>query len=161
MRKYVLLILLPFFLYAHKINLFTEYSNNNLYISSYFANGKGCTNCILKIKDENNILLLEDKLNSQGEYNYKTSQMNLKITIDAGSGHITSKDIFSQEIKKTVVLEDDNKNQEIVSLLEKNKALENKIKLLEEKLDYMEIFKVIIGLLLIFLIFLFLKRIKN
>lgn len=46
-------------------------------------------------------------------------------------------------------------------LQEENRQLKNHIKVLEEQLNYFEIFKVIFGLILIALIFIFLKRVKR
>ncbi|MGJ0353130.1 DivIVA domain-containing protein [Aliarcobacter cryaerophilus] len=159
--RFFLILVLPIFLFAHKVNLFLDLKDDNLYINSYFANAKPCMNCKFKI-ESNEKLVFEDILDEKGEYNYKTSLNDLKVIVDAGSGHNVSKKIKIQEQKneeKTVQAEKITK--EIELLLEENRALKNQINVLEEQLNYFEIFKIVFGLLLIILIFIILKRVKS
>ena len=159
--RFFLILVLPIFLFAHKVNLFLDLKDNNLYINSYFANAKPCMNCKFKI-ESNEKLVFEDILDEKGEYNYKTSLNDLKVIVDAGSGHTVSKKIKLQEQKneeKTVQAEKIDK--EIELLLEENRVLKNQINVLEEQLNYFEIFKIVFGLLLIVLIFIVLKRVKR
>ena len=159
--RFFLILVLPIFLFAHKVNLFLDLKDNNLYINSYFANAKPCVNCKFKI-ESNEKLVFEDILDEKGEYNYKTSLNDLKVIVDAGSGHTVSKKIKLQEQKneeKTVQKEKIDK--EIELLLEENRVLKNQINVLEEQLNYFEIFKIVFGLLLIVLIFIILKRVKS
>ena len=159
--RFFLILVLPIFLFAHKVNLFLDLKDNNLYINSYFANAKPCMNCKFKI-ESNEKVVFEDILDEKGEYNYKTSLNDLKVIVDAGSGHTVSKKIKLQEQKneeKTVQAEKIDK--EIELLLEENRVLKNQINVLEEQLNYFEIFKIVFGLLLIVLIFVVLKRVKS
>ncbi|AGR77248.1 hypothetical protein [Aliarcobacter butzleri] len=158
MKKFLLISIIPIFLFAHKINLFLDYENGNLFINSYFANAKGCINCKFEIKDKDGNLIFSDVLNENGEYNYKTNIEELTVVVDAGAGHIVSK-----EVKETIKDEkvEVNSNDEMNKLQEENRQLKNHIKVLEEQLNYFEIFKVIFGLILIALIFIFLKRVKR
>ena len=96
--RFFLILVLPIFLFAHKVNLFLDLKDNNLYINSYFANAKPCMNCKFKI-ESNEKLVFEDILDEKGEYNYKTSLNDLKVIVDAGSGHTVSKKIKLQEQK--------------------------------------------------------------
>ena len=57
MKKFLLISIIPIFLFAHKINLFLDYENGNLFINSYFANAKGCINCKFEIKDKDGNLI--------------------------------------------------------------------------------------------------------
>ena len=160
MRIFLILVL-PIFLFAHKVNLFLDLKDNNLYINSYFANAKPCINCKFKI-ESNEKVVFEDILDEKGEYSYKTSVNDLKVIIDAGSGHTVSKKIKLQEQKneeKTIQIEKIDK--EIERLLEENRVLKNQINVLEEQLNYFEIFKIIFGLVLIVLIFIIIKRVKR
>lgn len=159
MKKLICLLVLPLFLFAHKINLFLDYENGNLFISSYFANAKGCTNCAFEIKDKENNLILQDKLDANGEFNYKTHLQELSVFVDAGAGHIVRKTM--QEVSTTQEQKKDANSDEYNKLLEENQALKNHIKVLQEQLNYFELFKVIFGLIIIGLIFLFLKRVKR
>lgn len=159
--RFFLILVLPIFLFAHKVNLFLDLKDDNLYINSYFANAKPCMNCKFKI-ESNEKVVFEDILDEKGEYNYKTSLNDLKVIVDAGSGHNVSKKIKLQEQKneeKTVQAEKIDK--EIYKLLEENRVLKNQINVLEEQLNYFEIFKIVFGLLLIVLIFIILKRVKS
>ena len=159
--RFFLILILPIFLFAHKVNLFLDLKDDNLYINSYFANAKPCMNCKFKI-ESNEKVVFEDILDEKGEYNYKTSLNDLKVIVDAGSGHTVSKKIKLQEQKneeKTVQAEKIDK--EIELLLEENRVLKNQINVLEEQLNYFEIFKIVFGLLLIVLIFIVLKRVKR
>ena len=159
--RFFLILVLPIFLFAHKVNLFLDLKDDNLYINSYFANAKPCMNCKFKI-ESNEKVVFEDILDEKGEYNYKTSLNDLKVIVDAGSGHTVSKKIKLQEQKneeKTVQAEKITK--EIERLIEENRVLKNKINVLEEQLNYFEIFKIVFGLFLIVLIFIILKRVKR
>ena len=159
--RFFLILILPIFLFAHKVNLFLDLKDDNLYINSYFANAKPCMNCKFKI-ESNEKVVFEDILDEKGEYNYKTSLNDLKVIVDTGSGHTVSKKIKLQEQKneeKTVQTEKIDK--EIDKLLEENRVLKNQINVLEEQLNYFEIFKIVFGLLLIVLIFIILKRVKR
>ena len=160
MRLFLMLVL-PIFLFAHKVNLFLDLKDNNLYINSYFANAKPCMNCKFKI-ESNEKLVFEDILDEKGEYNYKTSLNDLKVIVDAGSGHNVSKKIKLQEQKnEEKIVQTEKITKEIELLLEENRVLKNQINVLEEQLNYFEIFKIVFGLFLIVLIFIILKRVKR
>ena len=135
--KYLFLFLLFLnFSYAHKINLFVTNENDNLEIYSYFASGSACKNCKLIIKNEEKIVL-QDVLNSEGKYTYKRTFKNVEIIVDASSGHIVSEKIEVSNIK--------------------NEKLNQHLKKEEDK-KYLNI---LIGLILLFLIFSLLKRFKK
>lgn len=154
------ILFLPLFLFAHKINLFLDLQNDNLYISSYFGNGKPCINCPFVVKDEKDNIVLEDTLNRSGEYNYKTDLKNIVVTVNAGAGHVATQNISADEN----IEESDNEivvDDEIAKLKLENSALKREIELLKHKLDYLEIFKVAFGVLIILAVFLFLKRVKS
>ena len=159
--RFFLILVLPIFLFAHKVNLFLDLKDNNLYINSYFANAKPCMNCKFKI-ESNEKVVFEDILDEKGEYNYKTSLNDLKVIVDAGNGHNVSKKIKLQEQKnEEKIVQAEKITKEIELLLEENRVLKNQINVLEEQLNYFEIFKIVFGLLLIVLIFVVLKRVKS
>ena len=143
-------------MFAHKLNIFTEYENGKLYISSYFANGNGCQNCKVTIKDENENILKEEFTNKDGELITSVSNSKLKIIVDAKAGHIVSKDIVLKldDIKK-------EENQDLKKLKEENQKLKAKIKSLEQRLQFFDILKSLLAVLAIFLIFYLLKRFKK
>ena len=159
--RFFLILILPIFLFAHKVNLFLDLKDDNLYINSYFANAKPCMNCKFKI-ESNEKVVFEDILDEKGEYNYKTSLNDLKVIVDAGNGHNVSKKIKLQEQKnEEKIVQAEKITKEIELLLEENRVLKNQINVLEEQLNYFEIFKIVFGLLLIVLIFIILKRVKR
>lgn len=159
--RFFLILVLPIFLFAHKVNLFLDLKDDNLYINSYFANAKPCMNCKFKI-ESNEKVVFEDILDEKGEYNYKTSLNDLKVIVDAGSGHNVSKKIKLQEQKnEEKIVQTEKITKEIELLLEENRVLKNQINVLEEQLNYFEIFKIVFGLFLIVLIFMVLKRVKR
>ncbi len=136
MRLLVILLFIITFSSAHKINLFVTTLDNKLEIYSYFANGSPCKNCSFTIKNKEKIVF-QNTLNDKGIYLYTPKHEKIEITIDANSGHIT---------KQTVVV-DNIKHEDI-------KKQQNK----EEKDKY---FKILIGLILIFILFFLLKRFKK
>ena len=159
--RFFLILVLPIFLFAHKVNLFLDLKDNNLYINSYFANAKPCMNCKFKI-ESNEKVVFEDILDEKGEYNYKISLNDLKVIVDAGNGHNVSKKIKLQEQKnEEKIVQAEKITKEIELLLEENRVLKNQINVLEDQLNYFEIFKIVFGLLLIVVIFIILKRVKS
>jgi len=142
-------------IYAHKLNVFTNFEDNKLYVNSYFPNGNACQKCKIRIiKDDK--LVLEDKTNTKGEFETKIDFDSFILSVDAGSGHAVLKDI-QKVIKAKKRYEDD----QLQKLQEENKSLKLQIKLLEERLSYFEFFKIVFALLIIFGIFAFLKRVKK
>lgn len=148
--------------FAHKLNIFIIYEADELIVNSYFANGKPCKNCKIKIESIDGKLIEESTTDKKGEYYKKISLEEFEVSVDAGGGHITKEIVKSNEES---LEEQNNKtkfiNTKIDSLLLENKKLKAKIKALEKQLDIMEFFKIFFGLFIIILIFVFLKRIKK
>ena len=136
MKIVLLFLLIASSLFAHKINLFVTNEENGVNIFSYFASGDPCINCKLIIKNGENILL-EDKLDANGKYLYSSKYKDIQVTIDATGGHIVKQDIVVENIK--------------------NESLQTHLN--DEKND--EHIKIFISLILIFLIFYILKRVKR
>ncbi|MDX4048755.1 hypothetical protein Q6A75_07390 [Aliarcobacter skirrowii] len=158
--RFFLILFLPIFLFAHKVNLFLDLKDDNLYINSYFGNAKPCKNCKFKIETKDS-LVLEDRLNDNGEYIYKGSNEYFKVTVDAGSSHIVTKEIESLKIKNENIIEEKIEDKKLKDLIEENIFLKNRIEVLETQLNYFEIFKIAFGLILIAFIFLIIKRVKS
>lgn len=151
----ILLALLFSFSFSHKLNVFVEFEDNKLFVSAYFANGNACQNCKVEIKKDDK-LLISSTTNTKGEFEETLKEKEIFLSVDAGSGHEVSKTVV-QEYRVNTSLE----NEELVKLQEENKKLKQQVKLLEEKLEQMDIFKTIFALLVIVGIFAFLKRIKK
>ena len=136
MKIVLLFLLVASSLFAHKINLFVTNEENGVNIYSYFASGDPCINCKLIIKNGENILL-EDKLDANGKYLYSSKYKDIQVTIDATGGHIVKQDIVVENIK----------NESLQTHLNDEKSSE-----------YIKIF---ISLILIFVVFYILKRVKR
>lgn len=124
------------FSFAHKINLFITSEGENIEIYSYFANGAACKNCRVIIKNEDKIIL-DDKLNHEGIFNYKPKHKNIEVIIDATGGHIAKEKLELSHIKHEDINEHKQKEQE-------DKYL-----------------KILLGLFILFIFFYLLKRIKK
>lgn len=159
--RFLLILLVPIFMFAHKVNLFLDVKDDNLYINSYFGNSKPCKNCKFKIESRDGVIF-EDRLDEKGEYSYKSANDFFKVTVDAGSSHFVSKEIkVSKKIIEIENKQNIEQDKKIKDLLEQNTLLQNKIDVLEEQLNYFEIIKVAFGLILIAFIFFIIKRVKN
>ena len=136
MKKIFLFLLIVSSLFAHKINLFVTNEENGVHIYSYFVSGDPCKNCKLIIKNGENIIL-EDTLDEKGKYLFPSKYKEIEITIDANGGHIVKQDIVVENIK----------NESLQTHLNDEKSSE-----------YIKIF---ISLILIFVVFYILKRVKR
>lgn len=135
--KYLLIFLVFLNIsFAHKINLFITEENGTLDIYSYFASGAPCQNCTLLIKDGENIIL-KDTLNKEGKYQYKPTLKNIEVIVDASGGHIAKEKVTVENVKH----ED--------------------IKTHKEKEQNKEYLNILLGLILIFIGFFVLKKIKK
>lgn len=76
MKILIFISLLSMSLFAHKLNLFTDYEDGTLYINAYFANGNGCQHCDVKVKSLDGKILNQLKTNKDGEAN-----LDIKIKI--------------------------------------------------------------------------------
>ncbi|MGM0519735.1 MAG: hypothetical protein ACQERD_08855 [Campylobacterota bacterium] len=162
MKRVVLfLIILSISLFAHRVNVFTDYEKDSLYLSSYFPNGDPCVNCDVKIFSDEK-LLKQLKTNSKGELNVSIDKKSLKVVVDASMGHKVIKNIVLEDkkIKKSSNTEE-IKNDKLEKLKQENKKLKLKIESLQEQLSFMNLIKIIFSLFIIAAIFIILKRVKK
>ncbi|AXH15805.1 hypothetical protein CP985_14055 [Malaciobacter mytili LMG 24559] len=157
MKIFLILTIFVLQLFAHKLNLFTTYEKDTLFISAYFASGNGCQNCKIKIEDETGQLIQKAFTNTQGEASFNINKNSFYILVDAGGGHIV-KEKITKEISDKIVKEE---KKPLNSLEEENFKLKAKVKALEEKLEKLEFLKTIFALFIIFGIFYILKRVKK
>lgn len=136
MKYLFMLITIYSFVNAHKVNLFISSDRNNIDIYSYFATGTACKNCTLIIKNKDKVLV-HDKLNNRGKYQYESKFKTLKVIVDASSGHRVSENITIDTLEK--------ENFQVY--------LDNQ--------NFTENIKIILGIIAIFFIFYFLKRFKK
>ncbi|RXJ99640.1 hypothetical protein CRU98_06335 [Arcobacter sp. CECT 8986] len=161
MRLLVIFCLLSASLFAHKLNLFTDYEDGTLYINAYFANGNGCQHCDVKVKSPDGKILNQLKTNKDGEANLDIKNKKFVVIVDAMGGHIAREEISLNE-EQTTIEEQKEKKAIVKSDLQKeNERLKAKVKLLEQELEYLNFAKIIFALLVIVGIFYFLKRVKK
>ncbi|AXH10534.1 hypothetical protein CP960_08355 [Malaciobacter halophilus] len=160
MRLIFLLTFLCLSLFAHRLNLFTTYEEDNLFINAYFANGNGCQNCKITIKDENGNVIKNLFTDKKGEAILKLPKNNVTLIVDAKGGHIVTKKLtFHKATKKsnTKNIEEESKSK----LQMENEKLKAEIKSLQAKLEAFNFLKTIFALLVIIGIFYILKRVKR
>lgn len=165
MKKLIIVVcILTSSLFAHKLNVFTTFEDNSLFVSAYFANGNGCQNCKVVIKSLDEKVINEGLTNTKGEYEVKLNNTEFKVGVDAGGGHLAFETVTA-EVEESPVLKTEkfikNNNDEFQKLKDENRKLRSEVKLLESQLQILELFKIIFGLLVIVGIFIFLKRIKK
>lgn len=151
-------MILSISLFAHRVNLFTDYDGKSLYISSYFANGDPCVNCDVKIFSQEK-LLKQSRTNKQGELNIYLDKQTIRVELDASMGHKVIKNIKLKAKKSEKT--DDLTSEKIEKLEEENRKLKQKIKSLQEQVSLMNLVKILFSLIVIVGIFLFLKRVKQ
>ncbi|PHO09947.1 hypothetical protein CPG37_06290 [Malaciobacter canalis] len=161
MKIFLTLALLCVSLFAHKLNLFTDYENQTLYISAYFANGNGCQNCEVKIKDKDKKLLQKTFTNKKGEVSIDIKEDLFYVSVDAKGGHIATKKISLSKEEKQAIKDNSFKSINKSDLEKENERLKAKVKALESKLENMNILKTIFALLVIIGLFYILKRVKR
>lgn len=132
--KIVLFFMFLFsFSFAHKLNLFLYEEENKVWLSSYFASGSPCKNCKIEVFNLNKELIKEAKTDEKGEYTINNILPKMIIRVEALGGHAVQKEFEVKGIKVN--------KKEI------------------KKTD--SIFESILAIIIIFLIFFFLKRIKK
>ncbi len=158
-----LLILSIFFtcLFAHKLNVFVDYEKGSLYVSSYFASGSPCKNCIVKISSLDGKIIDENKTNAKGEYFKQIALKDFEVSVDAGGGHIAKEVFTSNEKDIQEEIKENTSQSELEKLKLENNKLKMRIKVLEKQVDIKEFAKMFFALFVIALIFMFLKRIKK
>lgn len=144
MRILIILFSVVLFSYAHKLNIFITQENGTIYINSYFASGQACQNCEVSIFDERNKLLNKGESNSDGYYTLDVVPHPIEVQVDAGSGHMQMRS-FIPEVENTTTTID----------IKKELILEKKNN------SFSDIFKMLLGLILIAAFFFVLKRVRT
>ncbi len=133
MKILFLSLLLLNFSFAHKLSIFLYEKNDKIFLNAYFASGTPCKNCKIEIFDDKKRLLKTAKTNSEGDFSFKKLSSKLFIRVEAIGGHAATSSI---EVKDIKVKKED--------LAKPNSFLQS-----------------FIAIVLIILIFVGLKRVKN
>ncbi len=85
--------------YAHKISTFGYQEGDMVYTESYFASGDRCKNCTVNvIALDSGKTVANGRTDNEGVFDFKyTGKESLRITVDAGSGHMGSYTIKPEE----------------------------------------------------------------
>ncbi|NVJ52248.1 MAG: hypothetical protein HWD90_01045 [Campylobacteraceae bacterium] len=87
MRIVLFLCFLSLSLFAHKLNLFLDYEDDNLYIYTYFNSGTPCKDCKIELFDSKETLLKTLKTDDKGEYFLKDYEKVSYVKVEALGGH--------------------------------------------------------------------------
>lgn len=155
-------IVLSFFIFAsfafsHKLNLFLTQEDNRVYASAYFATGSFCKNCEIRVKNKEGEILQSGKTNREGEFIITKLASWIYVEVKTPEGHAAKSELSINEIRN----KKEENTKELNELKKEIERLKSQNKLLQEKVDQNEIFKMIFALFIIAGIFFILKRIKK
>ncbi|RXJ69529.1 hypothetical protein CRV08_02155 [Halarcobacter ebronensis] len=132
MKKFLLIALFVSSLFAHKLNLFVFEEDGKVIASTYFASGTFCNECKIEVYDKDNKLLEKGLTNKDGDYIVKNVESKLLIKAEAMGGHGAQSEF---EVKNLATHKEEVHNYNLVEAA--------------------------VGIILIFLIFLGLKRFQK
>lgn len=99
----LLIVTIPSFVFAHKVNIFAYVEDGTVYTESYFPDGKKVSGGLVEVYDSQGNKLLEGKTNKDGYFNFKPSKRDdLKIFINASMGHKSSYTLSVDELPKKI-----------------------------------------------------------
>ena len=85
---FILLLILNFPVFAHKVYLFAWIEGDTVYTDSYFSGKKKVRGGLIKVFDPSGRKLIEGKTNENGEFSFKIpKKSDLRIVLDASMGH--------------------------------------------------------------------------
>jgi len=112
LKRYLIPVLFAFSCFAapqalaHKINLFAYAEGDEVYVESYFVDGKAAQNSKVQVLGPEGNLLLEGITDDQGQYRFAVPQhTDLKIVVNAGMGHQTNFLLSAAELNESDMVE--------------------------------------------------------
>ncbi len=85
--------------HAHKVNMFAFAEGNQVFVEGYFSDGKRAKNSEVIIYDPDGVILVRGNTDDEGAYTFIIPNQNdLRITLNAGMGHMTEYVISSNEL---------------------------------------------------------------
>jgi nickel transport protein len=98
---FLLLLFLPFQIYAHRVNLFVDQIGNNLEITAFFPDGSPCKECRVEVLDKKGRVLQITKTDEVGKAILSMGNVtDIKVVLKAGEGHQAEKFIKFDTPKK-------------------------------------------------------------
>jgi len=84
---------------AHKVNMFAFAEGNQVFVEGYFSDGKRAKNSEVIVYDPDGETLVRGVTDDEGAYTFDIpKQDDLRITLNAGMGHMTEYVIASNEL---------------------------------------------------------------
>jgi nickel transport protein len=84
---------------AHKVNMFAFAEGNQVFVEGYFSDGKRARNSEVIVYGSDGERLVRGVTDDEGAYTFDIpSQSDLRITLNAGMGHMTEDIIASNEL---------------------------------------------------------------
>lgn len=88
----LIILLIPFYLYAHRVNLFVDQIGNHLEITGFFPDGSPCKGCEVEVWDKEGKVLQATKTDDLGKAILSILKVaDLKVILKAGEGHQAEK----------------------------------------------------------------------
>ena len=85
--------------HAHKVNMFAFAEGNQVFVEGYFSDGKRAKNSEVIVYDPDGEILVRGNTDDEGAYTFAIPNQNdLRITLNAGMGHMTEYAIASNEL---------------------------------------------------------------
>ncbi|MFN4226708.1 MAG: hypothetical protein ACK4F0_01010 [Candidatus Ratteibacteria bacterium] len=120
MKKIILsLLILNFFAFAHKINIFSYKEGEKIFVEGYFADGKPCKNSQVIVYDENQKEILKGKTNEEGIFSFdipETSKIKVVLIADVGHKVETEMQLKEKETEKRIVKEEKKAEQKQIQI---------------------------------------------
>jgi hypothetical protein len=86
--------------HAHRVNLFAWIEGDTVYVESKFSGGRGVIAGKIIVSDSEGTELLSGTTDENGEFSFKVpKKTDLKIVLEAGTGHRTEWTIAADEIE--------------------------------------------------------------
>ena len=119
----LLIMMVPSFALAHKVNIFAYVEGDTVYTESYFPDGKKVDSGLIEVYDSQGNKLLDGKTNKGGQFNFKVPKRgDLKIFINASMGHKNSYTLPADELPKIITAQNlqkiESKESEIKEILQ-------------------------------------------
>jgi len=146
---FIILTLMPAgFAHAHKVIIFAWVEDGMIFSESHFGSKREAKNCRITVMNGKGLLVHEGKTDNQGKYSFKIPEnidSGLVLHLDAGTGHKAYWKISENELNINP------SNEDIKNAMETKVKLEGKP----------SVYKIIIGVGIIFLFAMVLKFFKK
>lgn len=97
---FLLISLLPFSAYAHRLNIFVEVNGQDIVVNSYYSGGAKCKECKVEVYSDSK-KIKEGKTDERGIFLFKIElPIKLKIIVFDKMGHRAEYEMNKDELSK-------------------------------------------------------------